>query len=90
MSEPREILELHGPWFQHPDGRFVDKRDLPCKEEPPHYVNQTGGCLRCTADAGIACRDRKRTQRGTPCCPDCGSTNVASNPARCLTCGFTP
>ncbi len=28
MSE-REILELHGPWFKHPDGRFVDWSELP-------------------------------------------------------------
>lgn len=31
----REILELHGPWFRHPDGRFVDAKDLPKKEDAP-------------------------------------------------------
>lgn len=25
-----------------------------------------------------------------PRCPDCGSTNVGSNPARCFACGFCP
>lgn len=29
MCEPREVLELHGPWFKHPDGRFVDWSELP-------------------------------------------------------------
>lgn len=28
MAE-REILELYGPWFRHPDGRWVDWKDLP-------------------------------------------------------------
>lgn len=27
--EDREILELHGPWFRRPDGRWVDAKDLP-------------------------------------------------------------
>lgn len=31
--------------------------------------------------------DRKR-RKGR--CPDCGSTNTAANPARCLDCGFGP
>lgn len=25
----RETLELYGPWFKHPDGRFVDASELP-------------------------------------------------------------
>ncbi len=27
-----EILELYGPWFRHPDGRWVDAKDLPSEE----------------------------------------------------------
>lgn len=25
----REILELYGPWFRHPDGRMVDASEMP-------------------------------------------------------------
>jgi hypothetical protein len=31
-SPLREVLELHGPWFKHPDGRFVDWSELPENE----------------------------------------------------------
>lgn len=53
----REVLELHGPWWLHPDGQWVDKANLPCKDESV-YVRHDGGCLRCDADAGVACRKR--------------------------------
>jgi hypothetical protein len=33
MACEREILELHGPWFKHPDGRFVDWSELPESEQ---------------------------------------------------------
>lgn len=29
----REILELYGPWWRHPDGRFVDWSELPEEEK---------------------------------------------------------
>jgi hypothetical protein len=32
-SPLREVLELHGPWFKHPDGRFVDWSELPENEQ---------------------------------------------------------
>jgi hypothetical protein len=54
-----EILELHGPWFLHPDGRWVDAKDLPCKDESK-YCRGDGGCLRCDADVGITCRDPRK------------------------------
>ncbi len=54
-AEPREKLELWGPWWKHPDGHFCDKRSLPCKNESK-FARSDGGCLRCDADCGEACR----------------------------------
>jgi hypothetical protein len=34
--------------------------DEPCKNES-RYVRDDGGCLRCDADAGVACRDPSKT-----------------------------
>ena len=32
-EQEHEVLELHGPWFKHPDGRFVDWSELPESEK---------------------------------------------------------
>ena len=39
-----EILELHGPWFHHPDGRWVDYSELPkeTKMQPTVLDNDKG------------------------------------------------
>lgn len=64
MVETREILELHGPWFRHRDGRWVDWSEIPMEgcpfcghagENSPRLWQQENGlwmveCIRCGAN----------------------------------------
>jgi hypothetical protein len=59
MSE-REILELHGPWFQHPEtGLFVDYQKLP-KYLPCPICNGVEGCDHSWTERARAAKSRRK------------------------------